>query len=103
MTKSWSWRDDATETLIKRRRLLQSLFATTRIQDQGSFWETISQDIMRAHPGFTVTAIQCRRKFNALVHGYKNFNHSPSRHDEMFQNELSDQFWLGDDNYLLFN
>ena len=43
------WPEDATLTLIRRRRLYQAMFASSRVREQGAYWGTISRDIARAH------------------------------------------------------
>ncbi|GET52109.1 hypothetical protein GLOIN_2v1789989 [Rhizophagus irregularis DAOM 181602=DAOM 197198] len=76
------WPDNATLTLIQRRRAYQPLFTTTR-----------------------PTRKQCREKWNALKSGYENLERlinrnpegyptrTPTLHDERFHQELSDEFW----------
>ena len=108
------WPEDATLTLIRRRRLYQAMFASSRVREQGAYWGTISRDIARAH-NFAPTLEQCRNKWNALKSGYENLarliagNHhryptqTPTMHDETFYDELSDEFWLTMCNCLLFN
>lgn len=100
------WPDDAVQTLIRRRRLYHPIFATTRQNEQTAYWTRISQDVMAAHPGLSVTADQCRNKWNSLRSGYENLvrldngnpegfpTRTPSMHDERFFDELSDEFWL---------
>jgi hypothetical protein len=108
------WPEDATLTLIRRRRLYQAMFASSRVREQGAYWGTISRDIARAH-NFAPTLEQCRNKWNALKSGYENLarliagnphrypTRTPTMHDETFYDELSDEFWLTMCNCLLFN
>ena len=105
------WPEDATLT---RRRLYQAIFALSRVQDQGTYWRNISQDIALAH-NFVLTLEQCRNKWNALKSGYENLarliagnphkypTQTPTMHDKTFYDELSDEFWLTMCNCLLFN
>src|SRR6266516_1300009 len=65
------WPEDATLTLIRCRRLYQAMFASSRVQDQGTYWRNISQDIALAH-NFALTLEQCRNKWNSLKSGYEN-------------------------------
>ena len=65
------WPEDATLILIRRRRLYQAMFASLRVQDQGTYWRNISQDIALAH-NFAPTLEQCRNKWNSLKSGYEN-------------------------------
>lgn len=107
------WPDDATLSLIRRRRVYQGLFASSRTQDQWQFWDNIARDVRRLHPNFRPTAIQCRNKWNSLKSGYENLarlmngnpdgfpTRTPSIHDETFHAELSDQFWLTLRNYFI--
>jgi hypothetical protein len=109
------WPDDATLSLIRRRRVYQGLFASSRIRDQWQYWENISRDITTAHPNFAPTAQQSRNKWNSLKSGYENLTRliagnpngfptrTPTIHDETFYTELSDEFWLTLRNYLLIN
>ena len=113
-TTFYQWPDDATLTLIEGRRLYQSLFASTALRDQSGFWDNIARGIGRAHPSFAPTGRQCRTKWNALKSGYENLKrlfhnpegyrtHTLTMHDELFHYELSDEFWLSERKYLLFN
>ena len=89
------WPDDATQTLIERRRALQPEFCSTLIHNQKRHWRT-----------FTPTWKQCRTKWNSLKSGYENLKrllngnlegyptHTPTLHDERFHEFLSDEFWL---------
>jgi hypothetical protein len=107
------WPDDATLSLIQYRRLFQNLFNTTPIHDQKTIWNRISQNINNDHPNFAPTKRQCKNKWNALKTGYENLKrllnenlegfptHTPTLHDERFHEELSDEFWLVECNYLL--
>ncbi len=100
------WPDDATQTLIERRRALQPEFCSTSIHNQKRHWRTISRDIANNHPTFTPTRKQCRTKWNSLKSGYENLKrllngnpegyptHTPTLHDERFHEFLSDEFWL---------
>jgi hypothetical protein len=110
----YQWPDNAALSLIRRRRLYQSLFATTPLHDQGLIWSAISREVVQLHPYFVVTDRQCRNKWNSLKSGYENLERlingnpneyntrTPTLHDERFHDELSDQFWLTERNYLLF-
>lgn len=109
------WPDDATLTLIQERRLYQQVFNLTPIHQQKRLWTIISQNINNDHPAFAPTKKQCRNKWNSLKSGYENLKrlldgnpegfptHRPTHHDEHFHEELSDEFWLVECNYLLFN
>jgi len=109
------WTDDAALTLIRRRRAFQYHFSVTAINSQKRFWRRISRDVRAAHPNFVVNRQQCRTKWNSLKTGYENLKRllngnpegfptrTPSLHDERFHDELSDEFWLAERNYLLFN
>lgn len=109
------WPNDATLSLIQYRRIYQNVFSTTRIHEQKRLWNQISQEINNDHPNFAPTKEQCRNKWNALKSGYENLKrlldgnpegfptHTPTIHDEHFHQELSDEFWLAERNYLLFN
>ena len=100
------WPDDAALILIRRRRVYQGLFATSRICDQRVYWRQISRFIRNLHAGVNVTSTQCHTKWNALKSGYENLlrldnrnpegyrTHIPTMHDELFYAELSDEFWL---------
>jgi hypothetical protein len=106
------WPLDATEGLIRRRRLYHDQFRTTAIQRQRELWIRISNYIYNEYH-FDVTAAQCRTKWNSLISGYENLNrllrdnprrlptHTPSIYDQRFHNELSDEFWLIASNYLI--
>jgi hypothetical protein len=110
-----TWLNDATLSLIQYRRAFQHLFSTTRIHEQKRLWRRISQNINNDHPNFAPTKKQCRTKWNALKSGYENLKRlmngnpegfptrTPTIHDEHFHEELSDEFWLTERNYLLFN
>jgi hypothetical protein len=110
-----TWPDDAVQSLIGYRRASQNFFATTRIHEQGRRWTRISRQINVDHPNFAPTKNQCRNKWNALKSGYENLSrlmngnperfptHRPTLHDERFHEELSDEFWLTERNYLLLN
>lgn len=107
------WPDDATLSLIRRRRIYQRLFASSRIRDQWQHWDNIARDVQRAHPNFAPTGTQCRNKWNLLKSGFENLGRlmnsnpdgfptrTPSIHDEVFHAELSDQFWLTLRNYFI--
>ena len=110
------WPDDATLTLIQNRRQYQHDFSRTRIHDQKRLWRRIARNINNAHPNFAPRRRQCKSKWNALKSGYENLKrlqpggnpegfptHRTSFHDEHFHKELSDEFWLVECNYLLFN
>jgi hypothetical protein len=109
------WPRDAVRTLIERRRANQQLFCTTTIRGQKRIWRAIAVDINNAHPNFAPTRTQCRTKWNALKTGYENLKrllsgnpqrfptHTPSLHDEEFHEGLTDEFWLVECKYLLFN
>jgi Myb/SANT-like DNA-binding domain len=109
------WPDDAVLSLIENRRRYQHEFTTTRIHDQKRLWNRIARNINNDHPQFAPTRKQCRTKWNALKSGYENLKrlmdgnpqgfptHTPTLHDERFHEELSDEFWLVECNYLLFN
>ena len=109
------WPDDATETLIERRQAYQYEFSTTSIQDQKRLWRAISREIRNRHIAFAPSRRQCRNKWNALKSGYENLKRllngnpdslptrTPTLHDEIFHKALSNEFWLVERNYLLFN
>ena len=109
------WPKDATRSLIQYRRLYQTNFSTTPIHDQKQLWSQISQGINDDHPDFDPSRRQCRNKWNLLKSGYENLKrlldgnpegfptHTPTIPDEYFHEELSDEFWLIERNYLLFN
>lgn len=112
------WPNDATLSLIQYRRLFQPVFSTTRIQNQKPLWNQIATNINNDHPNFAPSKRQCKNKWNSLKSGYENLKrlldgnpegfptHTPTRHDERFHEELSDEFWLSESNYLryfLFN
>jgi hypothetical protein len=109
------WPQDATLTLIEERRLHQQLFCSTPINEQKQLWAQISQNINTDHPNFAPTKKQCRNKWNSLKSGYENMKrlldgnpqrfptHRPTQHDEHFHENLSDEFWLVECNYLLFD
>ena len=109
------WPDDATRTLIECRRVAQPNFCSTPIHSQKRLWRVIARDINNTHAVFAPTRRQCRNKWNALKSGYENLKrllngnpdgfptHTPTLHDERFHEELSDEFWLVEHNYLLFN
>ena len=111
--RQFSWPNDATLTLIERRRHYQGRFASTAINLQRHLWERIATDINTQHVNFAPTRRQCRTKWNSLKKGYENLKrlingnpnrfptHTPSLHDERFHQELSDEFWLTERNYLL--
>ena len=65
------WPEDATLTLIRYRHLYQTMFVLSRVQDQGTYWRNISQDIALAY-NFASTLEQCRNKWNSLKSGYEN-------------------------------
>jgi hypothetical protein len=108
------WPDDATQTLIDRRRAHQYEFSTTSVHAQKRIWRRISREITNNHPTFAPTRRQCRTKWNALKSGYENLKRlsngnpedlptrTPTLHDERFHEALSDEFWLVERNYLLF-
>lgn len=107
------WPDNATKTLIRSRRECQFLFSTTAIREQKNIWRVIANEINNDHPNFAPTETQCRTKWNSLKSGYMNMKrvingnpdgfpvHTPTLHDEQFHEELSDEFWLIERNYLL--
>ena len=109
------WPDDAALTLIRRRRAYQALFCTIALRDQRRIWRVITREVRNAHPNFAPTRNQCRNKWNALKSGYENLERlmngnpeefptrTPTLHDERFHQELSDEFWLTERKYLLFN
>ena len=109
------WPNDATLSLINYRRIYQPEFSTTSIHDQKHIWNQIAQDINNDHPNFFPTKRQCKNKWNSLKSGYENLKrlldgntegfptHTPTLYDERFHEELSDEFWLAERNYLLFN
>lgn len=110
-----TWPDDATLSLIRYRRHHQINFSTTSVHDQKRFWRQIAQDINFDHPNFAPTKKQCRNKWNSLKSGYENLKRllagnpegfptrAPTLHDERFHEELSDEFWMAERNYLLLN
>ena len=89
------WPEDATLTLIRRRRLYQSMFASSRVQDQGTYWRNIAQDIARAH-NFAPTLKQCRNKWNALKSGYENLA-------RLIAGNPHRQCWCGTMSHRIFN
>lgn len=107
----YAWPDNAVQALIRQRRAYQGLFATSALRDQGTYWARISSYIAR-NSNFAPTDRQCRTKWNALKKGYENLErlldgnpegyptHTPTMHDERFHDELSDEFWLTERNYL---
>jgi hypothetical protein len=107
------WPDNAVLTLIQYRRQHQPDFCTTPIHEQKHIWDQISQDINNDHPNFAPDKSQCRNKWNALKSGYENLKRlmggnpegfptrTPTLHDERFHEELSDEFWLRECNYLI--
>lgn len=109
------WPNNAALTLIRRRRVYQGQFATTALRSQNWIWRAIANEVNNANPGFAPTRRQCRTKWNSLKSGYENLKrlqngnpegyrtHTPSLHDERFHEELSDEFWLVERNYLFFN
>jgi hypothetical protein len=109
------WPDDATLSLIQYRRLYQNDFSTTSIHEQKQIWRQIAQSINNDHPNFAPSKKQCRNKWNSLKSGYENLRRlmegnlegyttrTPTLHDERFYEELSDEFWLAERNYLLLN
>ncbi|TLY03942.1 MAG: myb/SANT-like DNA-binding domain-containing protein [Thaumarchaeota archaeon] len=109
------WPNDATLTLIRERRLYQNSFTSTPIQSQKRLWRAIALEINNIHPNFAPNRRQCKNKWNALKSGYENLKRlinenpdgyptrTPSLHDERFHEELSDEFWLVERNYLLSN
>ena len=111
----YQWSDDAVDTLIRCQWVNQELFTTTPINSQKRIWRRIAQEIINAHGNFAVNRTQCRNKWNALKSGYENLKrllngnpdgfptHTPTLHDEKFHEALSDEFWLVECNYLLFN
>lgn len=110
-----TWPDDATLSLIQYRRYYQNDFSTTAVHDQKRLWQQIAQNINLDHPNFAPTKKQCRNKWNSLKSGYENLNRlldgnpegfptrTPNLHDERFHEELSDEFWTAERNYLLLN
>ena len=111
----FQWPNNATLTLIRRRRIHQGEFARTSTRNQRALWIAIRNEVRAAHPNFAPTTDQCRNKWNSLTSGYRNLEillannpynyptHTPTLHDERFHNELSDVFWLTERNYLLLN
>ncbi len=109
------WPNDATLTLIQNRRSFQHQFTSTPLNEQRRLWGRIARRLNNIHPNFALTRNQCRNKWNALKSGYENLkrllNNNPegfltrtlTLHDERFHEELSDEFWLVERNYLLFN
>jgi hypothetical protein len=105
-----SWPMAATAALIRRRRHYHDRFVETRIQNQGTLWQYISNHIYNNY-NFNVTAAQCRTKWNALVAGYENLKrlmsnnpeeyrtYTPSFYDRRFHDELSNEFWYNMGNY----
>lgn len=106
------WPDDATRTLIERRRAAQAEFCWTPLHSQKRLWRAIAGAINNAHPAFAPSRKQCRTKWNALKSGYENLErllngnpegfrtHTPTMHDQRFHEVLSDEFWLVERNYL---
>lgn len=109
------WPSGGTLSLIRYRRACQDVFSRTAIHEQTGLWDEISQNINADHPRFAPTSTQCRNKWNSLKSGYENMKrllngnpegfptHTPKLPDEQFHEELSDEFWLVERNYLLFN
>jgi len=82
-----SWPMDATEALIRRRRYYHNRFIETRVQNQGTLWQYISNHIFNNH-NFNVTATQCRTKWNALVAGYENLKRLLSDNPEGYRHHF---------------
>lgn len=105
------WPDDITEALIEQRRRHQTRFSEQTRHDD--LWTRIANHI-RINYRFDVTARQCQVKFYALKRGYENLKRlmsnnpdadgiavrSPVRHDRLFYNNLSDEFWTHGGDYL---
>src|SRR6266516_5232280 len=89
------WSEDATLTLIRRRRLYQAMFASSRVQDQGTYWRNISQDIALVH-NFAPTLEQCRNKWNSLKSGYENLA-------RLIASNPHRQCWCGTMSHRIFN
>lgn len=110
-----TWPDDATLLLIQYCQFYQNDFSTTSIHDQKYIWRQIAQNINLNHPNFAPTKKQCRNKWNSLKSGYENLKRlmdgnpegfptrTPTLHDECFHEELTDEFWTAERNYLLLN
>ena len=41
------WPEDATLTLIRRRRLYQAMFASSRVREQGAYWGPFHEILRR--------------------------------------------------------
>lgn len=106
-----TWPDDITEVLIEQRRRHQTRFSEQTRHDR--LWTRIANHI-RINYQFNVTARQCQVKFYALKRGYENLKRllsddpdadgiairSPVRHDRLFYNNLSDEFWTNGGDYI---
>jgi hypothetical protein len=109
------WPNDATLSLIQYRRHYQIDFCLTSVHDQKRIWRQIAQNINNDHPNFAPSKKQCRNKWNSLKSGYENLKRlmegnpegfttrTPTLPDERFYEELSDEFWMTERNYLLLN
>lgn len=105
------WSDEITEVLITQRRRHQAQFNEQSRHDD--LWTRIANHL-RNNYQFEVTTKQCQTKFYALIRGYENLKRlhssdpdadgveirSPSRHDRMFYENLSDEFWTCGGDYL---
>lgn len=106
------WPLNATDSLIKRRRLYRDDFFASRLRDQAEIWTRISNHIFNTN-FINVSAAQCRQKWNSLVYGYENLKRlnndnpegfrtfAPSYYDQYFYNEMSNEFWINGSNYYL--
>ena len=105
------WPNDIMLTLIEQRRKHHQLFEdNTR---HTNLWIRIANHI-RHHHQYEVSARQCQVKWYALKSGYENLKRLLSRdpdtdgyelrnlnwHNRKFHDELSDEFWLCNSNYI---
>ena len=100
------WTNEATLTLIRRRRHYNERF---RIEENNALWHRIAVQIGTIN-NFVVTGNQCKSKWNNLKRGYENLKrildgnpdgypvHSPNHYDEQFYGELADEFWINNSN-----
>ena len=105
------WPDDTVLTLIEQRRRHHQLFEDNTCHT--NLWIRIANHIWNNHQ-YEVSARQCQVKWYSLKSGYENLKRllsrdpdtdgheirSPNWHDRKFYDELSDEFWLRDGNYI---
>lgn len=104
------WNNDATLTLIRRRRHYNNRFNS---EDHDPLWDRISRQIGQIN-NLIVSGNQCKAKWNALKNGYENLKrilqgnpdgypvHHPNSYDRQFYGELSDEFWVTNGNLLFY-